>query len=272
MTTNGLSHSAVDAALVTAATLLNMEVILVGSLSEDTFTFVRVHGDMPGLHEGMTADRTDSFCHRMLAGAPAHTFDAETDVVYREVPIRSELGINSYVGVPIVAADGHLLGTLCGLDRDHVEVSDAAIGVLRELAHIVAIHMTDALQSSVIRRTPAGWQVGGEPADSLTSAMVLADLLADEFDPPPRPPRAPAAEDELTQLKVTVGQLEHALAARVTIEQAIGVLAERQQSTPRAAFERLRRFSRTAGLRIHDVSRDVVASTTGPGKLPPELQ
>lgn len=271
MTTTGLTHPTVDAALATAATLLDMEVVLVGSLSETTFTFARVHGEWPGLEQGMTSDRSDSFCHRMLAGAPCRTSDAERDPNYVGAPIRAALGIRSYVGVPIRAADGRLLGTLCGLDRGSVEVDDAAVGVLRELANIVALYMTDDLQTAVIRRTPEGWQVGDEPADDLLSAMVLADLLSGELERTPRPARVEDDSDELTRLRVTVGQLEHALAARITIEQAIGVLAERQRTTPREAFERIRRVARSAGLRIHDLARDVVASTTTPTDLPREL-
>jgi GAF domain-containing protein len=271
-TTTRLTHPIVDAALVTAATLLDMELVFIGRLSDTTFTFARVFGDWPGIFEGMTSDRDDSFCHRMLSGAPSHTSDAAADEVYSAAPIRNQLNICSYVGVPIHDADGRVIGTLCGLDRGHVTVSEAAIGVLRELARIVAIHMTADLETEVIRRTPAGWQVGGEPADDLVSAMALADLLGGELERAPRPPRADASSDELTRLKLTIEQLEHALAARVTIEQAIGVLAERQRLAPRAAFERLRRVARGAGLRIHDVSRDVVASTTGSVKLPPELQ
>ena len=272
MTMIGLRHPAVDAALSTAATLLGMEVVFIGVLSESTFTFARVVGDWPGLDEGMSSDRADSFCHRMLAGAPSHTFEAVTDEAYMAAPIRRQLGIASYVGVPIRDTDGRVLGTLCGLDRDRVPVAAAAIGVLRELATIVAIHMSDDLQNAVIRRTPEGWQVGDETTDDLLSAMVLADLLAGELVRPPRPTRPTGTPDELTQLKATVGQLEHALAARITIEQAIGVLAERRRLTPRAAFELLRRVSRSAGLRIHDVSRLVVASATEPTELPPGLQ
>ena len=67
-------------------------------------------------------------------------------------------------------------------------------------------------------------------------------------------------------------QLEHALAARVLVEQAIGVLAERQHTTPRAAFDRLRKASRSRGRKVHDLAREVVASVTDHGvPLPPEL-
>ena len=271
MTMIGLRHPAVDAALSTAATLLGMEVVFIGHLTDATFTFARVLGDWPGLNEGGSSDRSDSFCHRMLAGAPSHTSEAASDAAYLAAPCQSQLGITSYVGVPIRDADGGVVGTLCGIDHREVRVDPAAVGVLRELATIVAIHMSDDLRNSVIRRTPDGWQVGHETTDDLLSAMVLADLLAGELPRPPRPVRPTGITDELTQLKVTVGQLEHALAARITIEQAIGVLAQRQSVNPRAAFELLRRVSRSAGLRIHDVSRLVVASTTEPVDLPAGL-
>lgn len=266
-----LDHPAVDAALATAATLLGMEVVFIGSLTDATFCFERVHGDFPGLAAGLTADRADSFCHRMLAGAPAATSDAAADEHYADAPIRTRLGISSYVGVPIRDADGAVIGTLCGLDRDHVAVSETAVAVLRELAEIVRSHMTSELQAAVIRRTPAGWQVGTEPAESLTSAMVLADLLAGDLQPPGRPAPADGAPDELARLRVTVSQLEHALAARVVVEQAIGVLAERHGCPPRAAFERLRGVARGNGVRVHDLARDVVSSASTAVQLPPEL-
>jgi AmiR/NasT family two-component response regulator len=69
-----------------------------------------------------------------------------------------------------------------------------------------------------------------------------------------------------------VTQLEHALTARVLVEQAIGVLAERQRLTPRAAFERLRKAARSRGKKVHDLARMVVASANDPAvPLPPEL-
>jgi hypothetical protein len=267
-----LEHPVVDAALATAATLLGMEVVFIGRLTESTFWFGRVHGEFPGVEPGVTSDRADSFCHRMLAGAPPATSDAAVDPHYAGTPIRTKLGITSYVGVPIRRADGVVFGTLCGLDRAHVDVSDTAVAVLRELAEIVRLHMTDELEGAVIRRTPDGWQVTSEPAGDLTSAMVLADLLAGDLAKPSRPARPDGEPDELTRLRITISQLEHALAARVLVEQAIGVLAERHGCAPRAAFERLRRVARGNGVRVHDLARDVVDSVSGAVPLPPELE
>ncbi|MGB8649492.1 MAG: GAF and ANTAR domain-containing protein [Mycobacteriales bacterium] len=271
-----LDHPAIDAVLSTAATLLNMEVVFLGGLTDDTFTFEKVHAtaEWPGLVEGKSADRSDSFCHRLLAGAPAHTSDAANDPSYRDAPVRSELGIQSYVGVPVRDASGTVVATLCGIDRGGVPVSEDAIEVLRQLAQVVSAQLGPlAAESVVIRRSPdGGWEVGGETTEDLTSAMVLADLLAAEITPGARPAKSDQPMDELGQLRLSVKQLEHALAARVVVEQAIGVLTERQSSTPRDAFERLRKVARSRGRKVHDLAREVVASARDHAvPLPPEL-
>src|SRR5215472_17311148 len=101
-------------------------------------------------------------------------------------------------------------------------------------------------QDAVVRRTADGWRVGDDDLPDLTCAMVLADLLAAELPTeiqpavppaPPAPVREQPVADEARRLRTTVGQLEHALTARIRIEQAIGVLAERHRIRPRQAFE-----------------------------------
>ena len=173
--------------------------------------------------------------------------------------------------MPVQGHDGAVIGTLCGVDRGSVAVRDEVIPVLAALAGVVSAHVNGA-DRAVVRRTATGWHVGPDTDDDLLAAMVLADLLAGEAMPPARPPRSEAAKSEVDQLRAAVSQLEHALAARITVEQAIGVLAERQHLAPRAAFERLRKAARSRGKKVHDVARLVVASVNDPTvPLPPEL-
>ena len=136
----------------------------------------------------------------------------------------------------------------------------------------------DAPDGVVVRRSGQGWQVGEEHAADLISAMVLADLLAAELGLPAPPPAGPPAATvggeagEAARLAVTVAQLEHALAARVRVEQAIGVLAERHRLRPRQAFDLLRNVARADGLKVTDLAETVVASTSNPLlPLPGEL-
>ena len=142
----------------------------------------------------------------------------------------------------------------------------------------------------LVVRTGRGWTVlGADPAAgwveargpgagegralTLVEAMSLADLVAAELGVTPEPDRqarraartgsatdaaADPRDEEIAVLRRTVGQLEHALAARVSIERAIGVLAERHDTTPREAFEELRRGARSQGRPASELATEVL--------------
>jgi hypothetical protein len=130
--------------------------------------------------------------------------------------------------------------------------------------------------AAVARRTATGWRVGDEEVSDLTSAMVLADLLAADL-PTQAIPTVGASSDgsdapDPRKLEQTVAQLEHALTARVRVEQAIGVLAERHRLRPRQAFELLRSVARAQGRRVLEMATEVVESATNPLlRIPEEL-
>jgi AmiR/NasT family two-component response regulator len=48
------------------------------------------------------------------------------------------------------------------------------------------------------------------------------------------------------------------------------VLAERAGTPPREAFETLRRIARSRGRKVHELSREVVASVTDPSVALPD--
>lgn len=132
-----------------------------------------------------------------------------------------------------------------------------------------------------LARTTRGWSVvspaGAEPAADLVEGLTLADLVAEEFGAlaePDRTTRRSArgpveacpdidpVDARIAALERTVAQLEHALAARVATERAIGVLAERFGTEPRAAFETLRRDARSQGRPVAELAREVLDAMT----------
>lgn len=282
----GLDSPVVTAALTATATVTGMEVVFIGGLTEEDFTFHRVLGQWEGLAEGLTRPRADSFCARLLAGGPTATADARCEPAYATVTEVADRQVRSYVGVPIMDEAGQVLGTLCGVDSGSVPISDAAVAILRDLAELIAVHLrTVPRPGVVVRRTARGWQVESGPAEpgaaagtvapdpepDLITALTLADLLG-AAEPPVRPARPDGELDEVSRLRLLVAQLEHALAARVAVEQAIGVLSERHRLAPRAAFDQLRKAARSRGRRVHHLAGEVVASAATPGvPLPPEL-
>ena len=56
-------------------------------------------------------------------------------------------------------------------------------------------------------------------------------------------------------------QLNHALTSRITIEQAKGIVAERERLDMPEAFDRLRTYARSNNQRLHDVATDLINGT-----------
>jgi hypothetical protein len=140
-----------------------------------------------------------------------------------------------------------------------------------------------ALGPVTLTRTGRGWSVlspgATAHADDLVEGLSLADLIAEEAGALVEPDRTarrsargPGQADDpedptdarVAALERTVAQLEHALAARVSTERAIGVLAERNRTTPRAAFESLRREARSSGRPVAELAREVLAGLEQP--------
>ena len=71
-----------------------------------------------------------------------------------------------------------------------------------------------------------------------------------------------------TSLELQNAQLRTALASRIVIEQAKGILSERFDLNLDDAFELLRRSARSSRRRIHALATDVTASRV----TPPEIE
>jgi hypothetical protein len=139
---------------------------------------------------------------------------------------------------------------------------------------------------------------GSEDAGDLVEGLSLADLVAEELGAVVEPDRTarrsargPSGTVEqisdplaarVAELERTVTQLEHALAARVSTERAIGVLAERHGISSRSAFESLRGDARSQGRPVAQLAREVLdglgaetppsadtRSLAAPGRRPP---
>ena len=91
------------------------------------------------------------------------------------------------------------------------------------------------------------------PADVLDDDLRVAQALADVST-------IAILQERVTRDRETLAtQLQAALNSRIIIEQAKGVLAERDNLEMRAAFERLRHAARSSNRRLADIASDVVA-------------
>jgi GAF domain-containing protein len=115
---------------------------------------------------------------------------------------------------------------------------------------------------TAVRRPDRPWQ-----AQEVEGLIVFAGVAATLV-------RAAAEAERDAQ---TIGQLEHALEHRVVIEQAKGILMEREGLDSAGAFDRLRKAARAGRRRVREVAAEVVAghplpppvSPNGSGNSPP---
>lgn len=75
----------------------------------------------------------------------------------------------------------------------------------------------------------------------------------------------------IDELRLKNAQLEQALASRIVIEQAKGILAERFRLDVERAFEVLRGAARSNRVRIHELAAAVVGSPRTPTAIELEL-
>lgn len=262
---SGSESQLIESTLRAAAGVTGMQLVFVSAIDGENFTWRQVSGSFPGITAGRTQPLAETFCGRLLGGAPSSTADAAADPAYAEVPMRA-LGIVSYVGVPL-RQGGVITGTLGGISSQRISTPQTAVRVLAGLGRNV---IAEAERDPEVRlhRTATGWEVEqggglGLPTEDISVSMSLGDLIAGDTGdtvPPQRPERPSEDLSETDRLRVQISQLEHALSARVVIEQAIGVLAQRFSLPPRDAFDRLRKAARSRGQRVHDLAVSVVRS------------
>ena len=187
-----LHHPAVDAALATAAGLVGMEVVFICRPDRRR---VRLRAgprrSCPASRKGVRLPRADSFCHRMLAGAPSATADAAQRPGVRRCARTRRVRHH-------VLRRGARPRPRRRRRRDAVRRRPRQRRRSREDVDPGARRARGSGQRTRQRRRPAPSYAARQPAgtsardteDDLLTAMVLADLLAGEIAPPGRPPRS----------------------------------------------------------------------------------
>jgi hypothetical protein len=155
--------------------------------------------------------------------------------------------------LPEVLGSGSLVRTSISLPDEALWPDLAAAlgptGVTSLLCVPVDGPAAPAAALTVVRRPDRPWQAHEVDA-VLTYGGVLAALLR-------------VAGDSATRAQV-IDQLQHALRHRVTIEQAKGILMEREGLDQAAAFDRLRGAARAARRRVGEVAAEVGAGRALP--------
>lgn len=133
---------------------------------------------------------------------------------------------------------------------------DAAVVVVhRDPDH--ALDLIDEL-AEALRGPVIALHSGADAEFAHAAARRGLDALASEATPEALQGALEVAvtrHSERAQLTRTVGQLEHALDRRATIERAKGMLMERHELSERAAFEALRGAARSRNITVVELAR-----------------
>jgi GAF domain-containing protein len=79
-----------------------------------------------------------SFCqHAVAARRPLIVDDAREHALLRDNPAIRDLGVIAYAGIPLIAADGEALGSLCVIDRKPRRWTPEETSLLAQIAEAV---------------------------------------------------------------------------------------------------------------------------------------
>jgi GAF domain-containing protein len=147
--------------------------------------------------------------------------------------------VSAYTDDRVVVADD--LGTEARWDRLAALVRQVSVRSVLSVPIRLDGRAVGTLDVYVAR--PGSWS-----SETVTAAEAFAGVAGDLL----------MGSIERRQLRREVAQLQHALTARILVEQAKGVLVGTQGLTPEAAFERLRAEARSSRRKMADLALEVV--------------
>lgn len=169
------------------------------------------------------------------AGASGNVGDVGAILATEDVPCRQSLRTGAVVSFDVE----------CAAD----EFPDyAALATAAGIKHVVAVPLHHAGTAFGTLSAARGVERGFDD-DDVGALRHLADVVTSRL----------VQERTLREALAVTAQLEHALQARIVIEQAKGMVAAEMRITVDEALERIRHFARGRQLRLADVAGDIVA-------------
>ena len=162
---------AFDRVTALAARLFDVPIALVTIVDNDRIWFK----SRQGLDVGEIGRDPGLCASAILEDKPYLVSDAATDPRTLANPlVAGELGLRFYAAAPLTTHDGHNLGTLCVIDRQPRDLTEAEINTLRDLASVVI----DELELRLSARRTVGLE-----ADLRHLAEELAGTLQESLLP-----------------------------------------------------------------------------------------
>ena len=172
----GDRRDVIEHALDAARELLGMDIAYFSELTRGEQVIRQVTGDRGAfpVEPGASVPLEQTYCTRMLAGRlPNAVPDAQHDPRVADLAATAELGIGSYVGVPLQLADGRVYGTMCcasATANERLDPRDV------RFMHVLARLIADELEREE-QRLPAPREVPAPPSDVARAASEAVEEI-----------------------------------------------------------------------------------------------
>jgi signal transduction histidine kinase len=156
-----------------ATKLLGCPVSLVSLVDEDRQFFKSSRGLDVDVTERRETPLSHSFCQYVVnRGQPLVVPDAGADPMLRENLAVTELGVQSYLGVPVRSEDGFVLGSFCVIDAKVRKWSAEDLSLLEDLGHAVSAEIQLRERTSAMDRLLEEQQEKETEQEKLTHLLV----------------------------------------------------------------------------------------------------
>jgi signal transduction histidine kinase len=191
------------------------------STSAQTILYSANQGEVT-VPEGLTVPWEDSLCFRALERDLRYTSDVGLDLPGSSAG--NELGLRTYVSVPVVGSDNELMGTLCGASGAAVPVSAEVVDIMAMLGRLIADQWKRDRRAAEDQRRAEAAEAAIRDRDRFlavaehqlkTPLMVLqgwSAVLADEWEVVPGETRQVALLDMRDAAAAAIEQLDQLLA------------------------------------------------------------
>jgi PAS domain S-box-containing protein len=132
------AEDAFDRVARLAARLLEVPIALVPLVEDDRQFFKACVGLPEPWASARQTPLSHSLCqHVVVSRQPLAIGDTGRDGLARDNPLVQELGLAAYLGVPLIDASGHVLGSVCVADRRPRDWTPDQVAILTDLAGLV---------------------------------------------------------------------------------------------------------------------------------------
>jgi signal transduction histidine kinase len=166
-----------------ASHVLNAPVALMSLVDADRQFFKSSVGLVEPWASRRETPLSHSFCqYAVVSGAPLIVEDARTHPLVHDNLAIPELNVIAYAGVPLIDTQGHALGSLCVIDGQARQWTEAELAILKELAASVMAEIglraaTREAQQAIVARDELFSMVTHDLKNPLSAIKGTADLL-----------------------------------------------------------------------------------------------